>query len=195
MNRTFGKVLAEEQSHTALRFSFRSHCSFGDPHLSRSITISSTLCIRPLLLLQIVSGNGSQRVCVGCRFLFLPPIFKPTMSLSLPAPTVSFSSTHTGLQRSDSWLQPVCRDFSSRKHTAGRFSTIPMDCRTQAAMLQSSTLSYGKTLGRLKRAYLKPSSKPAPFVETQLSRSIAQPSKDTIPPSSQPLHPTILRTV
>nr|CDS25825.1 hypothetical protein HmN_000125800 [Hymenolepis microstoma] len=56
-------------------------------------------------------------------------------------------------------------------------------------MLQPPTVSYGNTLDRLKRAYLKPSSKSAPFVGTQLSRSIVQPPKDTVPPSSQPLQP------
>nr|CDS34374.1 hypothetical transcript [Hymenolepis microstoma] len=100
-------------------------------------------------------------------------------------PTLGFMAT----------LQPASRDLSSRKHTARRFSTIHMDCRTQTAILKSPTVSYGNTLNRLKRAYLEPSSKPAPFVGTQLSRSIPQPSKDTVPSSSQLLQPTILRTV
>nr|CUU99233.1 hypothetical transcript [Hymenolepis microstoma] len=92
-------------------------------------------------------------------------------------------------------LQPASRDFSSRKNTAGRFLTIPMDCHTRASMLQPPTVSYGNTLDRLKRAYLDPSSKSALFVGTQLSRSIVQPPKDTVQPFSQPLRPTILRTV
>nr|CUU98803.1 hypothetical transcript [Hymenolepis microstoma] len=54
-------------------------------------------------------------------------------------------------------LQPASRDFSSRK-------PIPMDCRTRACMLQPPTVSYGNTLDRLKRTYLEPSSKSAPFV-------------------------------
>nr|CUU98643.1 hypothetical transcript [Hymenolepis microstoma] len=78
-------------------------------------------------------------------------------------PTLGFMAT----------LQPAIRDISSRKHTAGRYSSISMGCRIQAHVLQTPTVSYGNTLDGLKWAYLEPSSKPVPFVGTQPSRSIA----------------------
>nr|CDS28147.1 expressed protein [Hymenolepis microstoma] len=86
--------------------------------------------------------------------------------------------------------QPASGHFSSCKQTAGRFSTIPMDCRTRASMLQPPTVSYGNTLDRLKRAYLKPSSKPAPFSSEHSSLALLPNRLKTLTPSSsQPLQP------
>nr|CDS25687.1 hypothetical protein HmN_000612500 [Hymenolepis microstoma] len=76
-------------------------------------------------------------------------------------PTLGFMAT----------FQPASRDISSRKHTAGRFSIISVDCRIRAHLLQPLTAP----------------DKPVPVAGTQLSRSTTQPSKDTVPPSSQPL--------
>nr|CDS29797.1 hypothetical protein HmN_000901300 [Hymenolepis microstoma] len=69
---------------------------------SRSITISSTLSLRPFPIPQNVSGNRSRRV----------------------SPRVSLSSTHTGIQNSDSW-----RSFSRQAETSRTASTLPEDIR------------------------------------------------------------------
>nr|CDS34275.1 hypothetical protein HmN_000579900 [Hymenolepis microstoma] len=170
---------AAEQFLTTLRFPFQSHDSFGDPHPSPSIAISSTLSFRPLLLPQNVSGNRSRHICVRCRSLFLPLRCR---SLLLPQDfnTRTHGDSSTGKPR----LRPA--------------STPPEDFRPfqwtvalKHPCYQPPTVSYGSTSYRLKRAHLEPSSKPAFFVGTQLSRSIVQPSKDIVQLSSQPLQPLI----
>nr|CDS34687.1 expressed protein [Hymenolepis microstoma] len=126
-------------------------------------------------------------------------IFNPKMSLPLFAPTVSFSSTHTGLQHSDSW-----RRFNQQVETFRPASTPPEDIRPfpwTAAFKHTccnrlpfrlETHSTGK-----KPAYLEPPAKLAPIVGTQLSRSTIQPSKRHYlhPPNHYNPFPMILGTV
>nr|CDS30846.1 expressed protein [Hymenolepis microstoma] len=63
-----------------------------------------------------------------------PSFYTYSVALSYPHrnPTLGFMAT----------LQPASRDISNRKHTAGRYSSISMDFRTQAHVLQLPTVSF-----------------------------------------------------
>nr|CDS34643.2 hypothetical protein HmN_000923000 [Hymenolepis microstoma] len=53
-----------------------------------------------------------------------PPFYPYSVALFYPHRTSTLGVMTT--------LQPTCRDISSRKHNAGRYSSISMDCRIQA---------------------------------------------------------------
>nr|CDS27891.1 hypothetical protein HmN_000773900 [Hymenolepis microstoma] len=181
---------AAEQPLTALRFPFRLHDSFGDPHPSRSITISSTLSFRPLLLLQDVSGNRCRRVCACVTPFSYPydviPYFQPYDIAPSFTPTVSLSFTHTGLHHSDLW-----RRFNWQAETSCPASTPPEDIRPFPWAVTFTHTCYNRLPFRLETGKNLHIWSLLPNLHPSLEHNcLVLPSnclKDTVPPSSQPL--------